>query len=241
MRAVLVLVALALVGCASLPRPDGPAGPSLRDGRLLDPDPPGLLIELDRVDGSGPRARALARFLRRMAVYVDKPGGLELVVDGVVPLEDYEPKGSRIRALAARVRSVGNPPDKQVLHILYAPSFGKYRGYAWRRDTMDRHGRRYRAPLVVIFADRLKPIAWISGVMQEASVLVHEVGHACGLATDPGHSHEGHCTNGWCSMYDGVDARSAFYWFFPALFAGQLPVAYCRDCRADLAPPPDAP
>ena len=241
MRALVLLVALALAGCATLPHPDGPEGPSLRDARLLDPEPPGLLIELDRVEGSEPRARALARFLRRAAAYVNKPGGLELVVDDVVPAKDYEAKSSRIRALAARVRSLGNPPGQQVLHLLYAPELGKYRGYAWRREAMERYGRRYRAPLVAIFADRLRPIAWISGATQEASVLVHEVGHTFGLATDPGHSHEGHCTNGWCSMYNGVDARSAFFAFFPTLFAGQLPVAYCRDCRDDLAAPEPAP
>lgn len=241
MRALLLLTALALTGCATLPRPDGPPGPSLRDARLLDPEPPGLLIELDRVEGTTPRARALTRFLRHAAAAVHKPGGIELVVDDVVPAADYEAKGSRIRALAARVRTLGNPADQQVLHILYAPAFGTYRGYAWRRDAMERHGRRYRAPLVTIFAERLRPIAWISGVTQEAAVLVHEVGHAYGLATDPGHSHDGHCTNGWCSMYKGVDARSGFFGLFGALFAGQLPLAYCRDCRADLAPPPAAP
>jgi hypothetical protein len=234
----MILVALALSGCATLPRPDGPPGPSLRDGALLDPEPPGLLIELDRVEGARPRARALARFLRRMAATVAKPGGIELVVDDVLPAAAWEPDAPKIRALAARVRSLGNPEGQQVLHLLYAPSFGAYRGYAWRRDTMQRAGRRYRAPLVTIFADRLRPIAWVSGATQEASVLVHEVGHAFGLATDPGHSHDGHCTNAWCSMYDGVDARSAFMWFFPALFAGQLPTAYCRACRDDLAGAP---
>jgi hypothetical protein len=232
--AILVFLILALGGCASLPKPDGPHGPSLRDGALLDPTPPGLLIELDRVEGAAPRPQALARFLRQTARTVDKPAGIELVVDGVLPRGDYEAKGSRIRSLAARNRSLGTPDNQQVVHLLYAPEFGKYRGYAWRRDAMDRYGRRYRAPLVVIFTDQLKPIAWISGVIQEASVLIHEMGHAYGLATDPGHSHAGHCTNGWCSLYDGVDARSAFYWFFPALFAGQLPLGYCRDCRDDL-------
>lgn len=235
MRALLLLAAFTLVGCASLPRPDGPHGPSLRDARLLDATPSALLIELDRVEGADPRPRALARFLRRTHATVDKPGGLHLIVDDRIPRADYEPKSSRIRYLAARVRSLGNPPDAQVVHVLYAPAYGRYRGYAWRRDAMERYGRRYNAPLVALFTDQLRPIAWISGRMQEASVLVHEMGHAYGLATDPGHSHDGHCTNAWCSLYDGVDARSAFVWFFPALFAGQLPVRYCADCRADLA------
>ena len=123
-----------------------------------------------------------------------------------------------------------------MLHILYAGSWKKYRGYAWARPVMRRYSRRYDAPLVVILQDRLKPIAWVSGAKQEASVLIHEVGHTFGLASDPGHSTAGHCTRAHCLMYNGFDVRTFFLYFWPTLFTGYLPLDYCGDCRDDLYP-----
>ena len=54
-RQILVLIALALPllagGCASLSKtPAGAATPSVRDGTLLDPAFPGLLIEIDYIE-----------------------------------------------------------------------------------------------------------------------------------------------------------------------------------------------
>ena len=88
--------------------------------------------------------------------------------------------------------------------------------------------------LIYLFSGAIKPLAWITGTKQEASVLIHELGHTMGLATDPGHSARGHCTNAHCLMYDGVDVRTFFLYFFPTLFTGYLPLDFCSDCRSDL-------
>lgn len=225
--------------CATLPHPDGPYGPSVRDARLLDPAPASrLVIEVDRVEGIQPRAWALATFLSRVDRYLDKPGGIELVVEGTIPAAEWEADGRAIRRLALRHRSL-RPEDAEsvaAIHVVYGPRWGSYRGYTWTAETMAKYSRRYRAPLIVVLADTLHPILWITGRRQEASVLVHELGHCVGLATDPGHSHGGHCTRASCLMYDGVDARTVALYFFPTLFGGYLPLDWCRDCRFDLYP-----
>lgn len=237
--ASILLTALVLTsGCATLPRPEGPHGPALRDPHLLDPAPQALLIEIDRVEGTQPRAWALATFMQRTARYLDKPGGIELVVDDVLPLQDWQAEGRAIRRMAVRSRSL-HDPDRAAVHVLYAPRWGNYRGYTWMRGTMDKYSSKYDAPLVLVLADTLRPILWITGRRQEASVLIHELGHGLGLASDPGHSQQGHCTNAWCLMYDGVDARTVALYFFPTLFGGYLPLDYCRDCRDDLYPDHD--
>lgn len=236
------LLVLALVlgaGCASLPKPTGPEAPTWRDERVLDSEhSPRLLVEIDRVAGTEPRARALRMFMKRLRFYADKPGGIEVIVDDVIAADRYEQDSTAIRRLARRVRSQVRPGQAGVasLHVLYAPEYRRFRGYAWARPVMTKTSTRYDAALVLILQDRLKPIAWVTGVRQEASVLAHEFGHTLGLVGDPSHGMSGHCTNAWCSMYDGVDARTAFLYFFPTLFTGYLPMSFCGDCLADLYP-----
>ncbi len=236
----LLAVALFLcAGCASLPRPSGPEAPAWRDERVLDStDADRLLVEIDRVAGTEPRPRALRLFMERLRFYTDKPGGIEVVVDDVIAADRYEPDSISIRRLARRVRSQRRAGQSggATLHILYAPEYLRYRGYAWARPVMVKTAAGYDAALVLVLQDRLRSILWITGARQEASVLTHEFGHTLGLVNDPSHGMNGHCTNAWCSMYDGVDAATAFLYFFPTLFTGYLPVSFCGDCLADLYP-----
>jgi len=234
-RALSALCAATLVGCAHLPRPDGPDGPSARDAAYLDgDDSPRLLIEIDRVEGTSPRPRSIGTLLKKIRLYLDKPGGVEVVLDDLIPRTEWQEEASAIHKLARRYRSVEAPDDAVVLHLLYGPGYKKYRGFAWGRRSMQRGDKNYNAALVVVLQDRLKPIVWITGVKQESSVLVHELGHVLGLATNPGHSTKAHCTNAHCLMYDGVDARTFWLYFFPTLFTGYLPLDFCGDCQDDL-------
>jgi hypothetical protein len=211
----------------------------------LDPDEaPRLIVEVDRVEGTSPRPIALRFLLQRLALYTDKPGGISIVLDDVIPRDEWAPDAQAIRRLALRYRSISSTaPGPQgatrsepaaVIHVIYAGSWKRYRGYSWPRATMRRQSRRYDAPLVIVLQDRLASIAWITGARQEGSVLIHEIGHTFGLASNPGHSTEGHCTNAHCLMYNGVDARTFFLYFWPTLLTGYLPLDFCGDCRGDL-------
>lgn len=236
-RLCALLAILVTAGCATLPRPSGPEGPAWRDDRMLEADPASrLLVEIDRVEGTEPRPRALKMFMKRLRFYADKPDGIEVVLDDRIPADRYEPTGRTIRRLARQVRSRARhrPKDLAILHVLYAPEYGRYRGYAWSRPLMVKTSARYDAALILILQDRLKPIAWVTGNRQEGSVLAHEFGHTLGLVGDPGHGMDGHCTNAHCSMYDGVDARTLFLYFWPTLFTGYLPMSFCGDCLGDL-------
>jgi len=237
--AIVTLLLSFLVGCAHLPKPEGPPGPAQRDALYLDAETaPRLLVEIDRVEGTSPRPGALRTFLNRIERYLDKPDGIRLVVDDVIPASEWEEKERSIRKLAKRYRSVAtqDPEHTAVLHVIYAPRLGKYRGFCWSRKNYDDTEAPHDNALIVLLQHNIKPILWVTGVKQEGSVLIHELGHALGLSSNPGHSDKGHCTNAHCLMYNGVDARTFFLYFFPALFAGHLPLDYCADCRADLYP-----
>ena len=243
MRALFCMVAAVawamLSGCASLPRPTGPEATAWRDVRVLESaNASRLLLEVDRVQGTEPRPRALRKLALKLRGIVEKTDGIAIVVDDLIPAAQWEESDLVIRKLARNRRSLErpSPPDLATIHLLYGPRWRGFRGFAWTRVVMNRRSPSYDAALIVVLQDRLKSIAWITDVRQEASVLMHEVGHTLGLVGDPSHGANGHCTNAWCSMYDGVDARTFFLYFFPTLFTGYLPMRYCLDCRRDLYP-----
>ena len=231
-----------LTGCASLPSPTGPEAPAWRDVRVIEAEPASrLLVEVDRVEGTEPKPRALRKLALNLRSSVDKPEGITIVVDDLIEAERWDESDKVIRKLARSTRSLSRPSPGSLVtvHVLYGPRFRGYRGFAWTRNVMNRTTPKYDASLILILQDQLKSILWITDVRQEASVLVHEFGHTLGLVGDPSHGAAGHCTNAWCSMYDGVDARTFFLYFFPTLFTGYLPMRYCADCRSDLYPNQD--
>ena len=193
------------------------------------------MIELDRIEGVKPRPAAIARFLQRTALYTDKPEGITLIANEVIPADAYRDGSAPLKKLAIAHRDFAAKEREHAgLHVIYAPRWNRYRGYAWGRGTMRKLDPDYEGALIYLFSGAIKPLAWITGTKQEASVLIHELGHTMGLATDPGHSARGHCTNAHCLMYDGVDVRTFFLYFFPTLFTGYLPLDFCSDCRSDL-------
>ncbi len=230
--AILVIVAGG-GGCAPWSKtPAGTTTDSYRDALLLDPDVPGLLVEVDYVAGCAPRPRALRILERRLAFYSDKPGGITMAVDDVVPAGAWEASRDAIADIV-RENADERDPARGYLYILYAPDYGKYRGYSFRVGVLEEE---IDFPVTTVFTSQLRPILWLTGVRQEASVLVHELGHVYGLVTNDDHRDGGHCTNSWCLMYDGVDARSLLVNLLPTLFTGYLPTHLCRDCRDDLWP-----
>ena len=233
-----LVLGLSASGCAALSKtPAGPATEPYHDTDLLEASRSAMLVELDYIAGSEPRDRALKIFGQRLAFYCDKPDGIEIVVDDEIDVVEWEASHESVARLALEHADLDSG-DRAYLYVLYAPSYKKFRGYSYRPGRL---GSEVTFPAMVVFAGQLKPILWLTGVRQEASVLVHEGGHVLGLVTNDDHRDGGHCTRGWCLMYDGVDARSLAVNLFPTLFTGYLPTHYCRDCRDDLwdeLPPP---
>jgi len=226
--AALALCLSLVGGCSALTKPAaGPASESYRDVGLLEA--PSLWVEVDYIAGQEPRPRALRIFERRLDFYTEHTDGIELHVDDEIPADEWDQSAEAIVALA-QAHADERPADGAYLYVLYAPRWKRYRGYSFRVGRV----AALEFPVMVAFADQLKPVLWLTGVRQEASVLVHEAGHVLGLVTNDAHRDGGHCTNAWCLMYDGVDARSLAVHLFPTLFTGYLPTHVCRDCRADL-------
>ena len=231
MAVSLVSLSLAWGGCAALRKPAaGPTSDGYRDAVLLDASLPTLVVEVDYLGDDRPRPRALRILGDRLAWYCDKPGGIDVQVGDAIPADRWEASRSRIEELVEEFAG-GAPDGSAYLYTLYAPEYKKFRGYSFRPGVLSED---VEFPVIVAFTSQLKPILWLTGVRQEASVLVHEAGHVLGLVTDDGHRDGGHCTNSWCLLYDGVDARSLFVNLFPTLFTGYLPTHFCLDCRQDL-------
>ncbi len=230
MRISLLLIVQLITGCAVFRKPAaGPATDPLRSAVLLDASAPQLLIEIDYIKGSQPRPRALKLMKRRLELYLDKPGGVEIVLDEELPLEAWD---GTYPTLVGLVRSHASPvvDGSAYIYGIVGPQYKTFRGMSYQPG--DIHGVDF--PALALFTDRVRGVLWVTRAHQEGSVLLHEVGHLVGLVNNDAHRDGGHCTNGWCLMYDGIDWRSGTIFALPTLFAGQIPTHFCRDCRRDL-------
>jgi len=224
-------VTVLMCSCGAFRHPTGPSEePLIRNDKLLDRNLPRLIVEIDHLSGIEPRPGALALLGERLALYVDKPGGIEIIVDDVIPAEAWD--GDR-RTFGKLARRYANPPSdgSGYVYVLYLSSYKRFRGLSFQPGSLR---PKIDYPMAGMFMDKIHPMLWVTGVRQEGAVLVHEFGHLMGLVTEPAHYVDGHCTNSWCLMYDGLDTRSVLLHALPTLLAGYLPTRYCGDCCRDL-------
>ncbi len=229
-RIRLVIGALLLSGCAIFRKPPaGPATDPMRAAALLDPGAPRLLVEIDHIAGSAPHPRALKLLEKRLRLYLDKPGGIKIMVDEELPAEAWD--GTRA-TLTQLIRTHASPPEEGTAYIygIAGPEYKTFRGMSYQPGDI----KNVDFPVMALFTDRVGGILWVTRSHQEGAVLLHEVGHLVGLVTNDAHRDGAHCTNAWCLMYDGVDWRSGTVFAFPTLFAGQLPTRFCGECRRDM-------
>jgi len=232
-RLLLLIGAVMLAGgCDPLRRPpEGPESTPWRHTALLDQGRP-LQIELDQVEGSEIRPRALRLLERRLDLYLE--GGVQLVIDDTIPRTVWDEGPGGGAGVAELARDWASPPEDRdaYLYLVAAPRWARWRGYAWPARRLSRE---LDVPILALFTEPIRGILWITRARQEALTLIHEVGHSLGLVSNDGHRASGqHCSNAWCVMYDGVDARSLFANGLATLFTGYLPSHFCRLCRADL-------
>lgn len=167
-----------------------------------------LLIEVDYVDGHAPSTSALDTMVERFESILDKPGGITVQVDDVIPDQGAPAwTTSGTRSLETRYRDNYRNPDTgvAVLHMLYVDGHSA-------SDTENGRvlGFAYQGSSIVMFEESME--ASSGGLLAgeiEPTVLIHEVGHQLGLtnigtpmvAPHEDHDHNGHCDNDQCIMY----------------------------------------
>lgn len=207
---------------------------------------PRLYVELDAVAGYVPSEVALGKLRAFLTAYCDKPGGIELVRSDVIPAATA--RGVPPRALARKF--INGPPETPAttppafLYVLF------YDGVLSRQPAVAETGQpvaktapRPRArgenprtdllPYPAIFMNA----NWGPKAARDGE-LVHEAGHALGLAFRPTHAFDGHCLDHECLMTASVHIGRLLFGR-DAMTRGRL----CEHCAAQLrdtsrTPPP---
>ncbi len=199
-----------------------------------------LVVEIDWVEGCEPKPKAIKALRKAIAKYTVLGGNTEIILDDQIPGEEWKNQNDfdSTPLVKKYLDHVPNEPEgTEVLYLLYSPGSKGYFGIA-RWWTFERDGKVISVNGINIFTNALdqRSILWITRAKAERSTLVHEFGHTLGLVWNNNHVQAGnplHCRNPQCVMTH-PRARSIAYSFIPALFAGQIPKDYCKDCRTDI-------
>jgi hypothetical protein len=220
----LTLLAPPLAGCGADADTGTPAGdggevvggshPSRIERYIRSDTHPRLVIEVDTVPGFEPYANTAPRIEGGLAGILDKPDGVELVLDGTIDSrgEDHTWTRGELRDLANDTFDLVVDEGTAKMHVMFVDGHdehdsdeGRILGLAWDH----RH--------IVIYKRTLQSLCSgiIPGLQQslcenaEVSVLTHEVGHLLGLV-DMGlpmvedhkdEEHGPHSANEDCVMY----------------------------------------
>jgi hypothetical protein len=186
---------------------------------------PRLYVEIDAVEGYAPSERdrlALEEFLRR---YCDKPGGITVKVDTIIPRQTARNR----TADSLAIEYMGGPdvPDAAYLYVLY------YNGRLQGKDRGVENPSFSHQPYPIVYIDRAYHMLGNPfGRTFSRAVLLHETGHALGLcATSSHHAKGGHCTNHACRMNPALNFNITR---FVMLRNPWDNVELCKDCIADL-------
>lgn len=229
-RAALVLSAgVVAMGCGPSSSSAGgaaPVGPGAAAAALVGPARhQRLRVEVDHVEGRRPSDEALALLRQRLEERTDHPGGVEVVVDDVLPPTDRALHTlEQLRMLDAVHRDGWPTDDVGVIHVLYLD------GAADRSVGDHLVGAAFGPTSIVIFLDAIREA--VGGAARRVTeverwALVHEAGHVVGLVGlgapqvvphTEGYR-QGHCDQPGCVMGWSVDERAT---------------DFCPRCKDDL-------
>jgi hypothetical protein len=231
-------------------------------GRFVDlirGDPyPRLVIEVDYVPGFAPRPAVESALAEGLGEILDKPGGIEVVLDSEIESrgEDHAWSFAELDALARSSFDLAVDPDTTVIHTLYLDGHherdeqggGRILGLAWAHTH------------IVMFKKTLEEVCGASSLVgllrerqcrgAELSVWIHEVGHVIGLVdnglpmTVPRRDEErgAHDENPGCVMYWAYSGEAIFDQIRDQLLGGgDESLGFDDACLGDVAAVRDAP
>ena len=188
---------------------------------LLPSPYPRLYVEVDAVEGSVPSEAALNRLRDFLSAHCNKPGGIEIVRREVIPIQAA--RGLSARALA-REYMQGPPPSTNgppaaFLYLLFYNDALCYPPHSPHHPTA--HPCTDLLPYPGVYMNT----GYLPKMMQKDG-LIHEGGHALGLAGRPDHAAGFHCLDPSCLMHASL---SLHRWLF-----GQQR-GLCPRCQKELA------
>jgi hypothetical protein len=195
------------------------------------------VVEIQAVKDHSPSQESLDQLRAFLARYVNKPRGIEIVVDPPIsaPAHATDADGyseTDIVQIEARNRRHYTTKGKLALYALFLD--WNFAGDAPNERVL---GRAYRSQSVVIFMNSLRAAAASNKqpVYAETTTLLHEFGHLMGLVsmnnTASAHADLVHhsCTHAKCLMNHAAESSSQIATFT----ADQVP-ALDPDCESDL-------
>ncbi len=192
---------------------------------------PCLHVEVDAVEGCEPNEDRLERLHAFLAAHCDKPAGITIVRDEVIPKRDASGWPSQVLAR----RHVSGPPGGRPAAFLYVLFYDG--GLCDKPNPSGaptvREGRRkphvslIPYPAAIMINTRYAA-AWDRYI--GSALLRHEAGHLLGLSRHH-HSSGYHCRNAGCLMQPDIAVDLS------RLLTGRDPVTQhelCADCAAEL-------
>jgi hypothetical protein len=226
-----VLLALVSAGCKSL-LPQREPTPAQKAAQAafwephllyLAPWPyPKLHVEVDAIEGAEPDARLLEDLREFLARVCDKPGGVTVVLDDVIPKATARRRSAHSLAL----EHFDGAPDAFTapLYVLFHDS------RVTAEEMKDPYFTSLPFPGMIVVDARVRAFASTNLADAAARVLQHEAGHALGLARNTAHSDGVHCTNAPCLMNANYQIQ---FDVLKLRYKSRLP-DFCADCLTDL-------
>jgi hypothetical protein len=192
-----------------------------------------LVVEIDAVEGKGPRPETVDLLRRRLGAVVDKPGGIRFLPVGSAPAQHGAWSLADLQGAEEASRSTHNTSDTGSLYLLFVDGTPPKEGAI---------GVAYSASSAAIFSDQIDDAATllVTAAEIERADTVHEVGHLLSLvnlgytSSRPREDadHPGHSDNPGSVMYWAVDNVGV-----ASLLGGRQepPTGFDRDDLADLA------
>lgn len=159
-----------------------------------------MYVEIDYVEGSEPTQESLQAVHSFLERACDKPHGISVVLDDAIPQSEARNLSHSKLAL----KFIDGPKEEQTafLYILY------YNSKFTLNKKQNPHFTFFPYPAAIFIDQSYGSFPLVRGNKdKELTFLLHEVGHAMGLGSNPAHSKEKHCTDNKCLMSASLKIR----------------------------------